>query len=74
MTRIMLEVRESKNLRFLRELLSKFDFVQIVSEEAIEEPTHEEVLDGIREAVNDMNQMIAGKKPTKTLNQLLDEF
>jgi len=71
--KILVEVKDEK-ADFIMELLNSFSFVK--TEPAEPSAYKKEVLDGLREAVEEVNQIMAGKKKNKmkTLDQLLDEL
>ena len=75
--KIELEIKDSKAAFFL-ELVKSFNFVKKVKIEKLEkEPTKKEILDGIREAVKEVNLIKAGKMKgisARELNEFLNEL
>ena len=69
--RVMLEIKDSKAVFFL-ELVKNLDFVKKV--ETQEEPSKEQILNGILQAVAEVKLIKAGKLKGKPIQQLLDEL
>ncbi|MEO8149272.1 MAG: hypothetical protein ABI723_16625 [Bacteroidia bacterium] len=74
MKQVTLQIPDKK-YPFFMELIKSLDFVKKVrAKEEDREPTKEEILDGIKQAVNDVNLIKSGKLKAKPLNQFLDEL
>ncbi len=67
--KVLLDIKDEKS-EFVLELLRHFDFVS--AEELT--PKETETLEGLKEAVEEVNQIKAGKKKGKPLNEFLDEL
>ncbi|MDX2245248.1 MAG: hypothetical protein SF052_00615 [Bacteroidia bacterium] len=67
--KILLEIRDDK-VPFIMELLKNFKFVKAKPLT----PYKSEVLEGLREAVEELNQIKAGKKKAQSLSEFLDEL
>jgi hypothetical protein len=77
MTQVTLDIQDSK-LNFFLELIKNFDFVKVKDEPTIDgkKLTREQIefVNGLREALNDVELHMQGKKKLKTIDQLLDEL
>jgi len=62
-----------KDYAFFMKLVKSLDFVQ-VKDKAQKPPTKEEFLNGLREAVEEVKQIKAGKKKASSLKEFLDEL
>ncbi len=69
--KVVLEVKDSK-AAFFMELVKNFSFIKKVEVE--KEPTKEEILEGIRQAVKEVNLIKAGKMKGIPAREFLDEF
>lgn len=67
--KVLLDVKDSK-AEFVLELLSNFPFVKTKPLT----PYKAEVLEGIKKAVEEMNQIKAGKKKGQPLSEFLNEL
>ena len=67
--KILLEVKDNKEA-FIMELLNNFKFVKAKPLT----PYKTEVLEGLREAVEEVNQIKAGKKKAQPLDTFLNEL
>ncbi|GCD80914.1 hypothetical protein [Schleiferia thermophila] len=67
--KILLDIKDDK-VAFIMELLSNFKFVKAKPLS----PYKTQVLEGIREAVEEVNQIKAGKKKAKPLSEFLNEL
>ncbi|MCF8449109.1 MAG: hypothetical protein K9G49_04485 [Taibaiella sp.] len=73
MKNIHLSVPE-KHYSFIMKLIKSFDYVKIEDTVVTPPPTKKEFLDGMRNAIEDVKQIKAGKKKGKPFQQLLDEL
>ena len=73
MKNILLTVPE-KHYPFILELVQSFDYLKVKETKEEVAPTKKEFLDGMREAMEDVKQIKAGKKTGKPFQQLLDEL
>ena len=67
--KILLDIKDDK-VAFIMELLSNFKFVKAKPLT----PYKAEVLEGLREAVEEVNLIKAGKKKAQPLREFLDEL
>lgn len=67
--KVLLDIKDSK-AAFILELLDNFPFVKAKPLT----PYKAEVLEGIKEAVDEVNQIKAGKKRAKPLSEFLNEL
>ncbi|MEZ4772690.1 MAG: hypothetical protein R3D00_05850 [Bacteroidia bacterium] len=67
--KILLEIRDDK-AAFIMELLKNFKFVKAQPLT----PYKAEVLEGLKEAVEEINQIKAGKKKAQPLSEFLSEL
>lgn len=67
--KILLDIKDDK-VAFIMELLSNFKYVKAKPLS----PYKTQVLEGIREAVEEVNQIKAGKKKAKPLSEFLNEL
>lgn len=68
--KVSLEVDGQKMPDFL-ELIKGLAYIQV---EEDDEPTKEEILEGLREAIEEVNQIKAGKKKGMLLKDFLEEL
>ncbi len=68
MTQITLNIKDSRKLSFLLELLKNFDFVEVEKTATIR------LKDEIKEAVEQVNQIKQGKLKPKSFDQFIDEL
>jgi len=61
-----------KKYRFFKELINNLGFVNEVKDD--DEPTKEQILAGLRDAVEEVNQIKAGKKKAVLLKDFLNEL
>ena len=67
--KLLLDIKDDK-AAFIIELLSNFNFVK--SEPF--NPTNEEIINGLKEAVKEVNQIKAGKKKGIPLTEFLNDL
>jgi hypothetical protein len=67
--KVLLDIKDDK-AAFIMELLNNFKFVKV---KALT-PYKAEVLEGLKEAVEEMNQIKAGKKKSQPLSDFLNEL
>ena len=67
--KLLLEIKEEK-AAFILELLKNFSFVKAKPLT----PYKAEVMEGLNEAVKEMNEIKAGKKKAQPLSEFLDEL
>ena len=67
--KLLLEIKEEK-AAFILELLKNFSFVKAKPLT----PYKAEVMEGLNEAVKEMNELKAGKKKAQPLSEFLDEL
>jgi hypothetical protein len=68
MTQITLNIKDSRKLSFLLELLKNFDFVEV------EKTSRIRLKDEIKEAVEQVNQIKQGKLKPKSFDQFINEL
>ena len=73
MKQVTLHISDKKYPFFL-ELVKNLDFVKKIEEEEDSEPTKEEILAGIREAVEEVKLIKAGKLKPTLLKDFLKEL
>ena len=71
MKQITLQIPDKK-YSFFMELIKNLDFVKKIEED--HEPSKEEILDGLREAVKELNLIKAGKKKARNAEEFLNEL
>ena len=67
--KVLLDIKDEK-AAFIMELLNNFKFVKAKPLT----PYKAEVLEGLKEAVEEVNQIKTGKKKSKPLNEFLNEL
>ncbi|MEX2568341.1 MAG: hypothetical protein WD431_20515 [Cyclobacteriaceae bacterium] len=67
--KVLLDIKDDK-AAFIMELLHNFKFVKVKTLT----PYKAEVLEGLREAVEEINQIKAGKKKAQPLSEFLNEL
>lgn len=68
MTQITLNIKDSRKLSFLLELLKNFDFVEV------EKTSKVSLKDEIKEAVDQVNQIKQGKLKPKSFDEFINEL
>ncbi|WPR74868.1 hypothetical protein [Algoriphagus sp. NG3] len=71
--KITLEIKDSKASAFLN-FIKSLDFIKIKSEEDLEEPNKEEILQNIAKAVEEAKEHEVGNISLRTANDFLDEL
>jgi len=73
MAHITLEIKDNSQIPFFMELVKNLKFVKKVE---VDEKTlsKKEVLDGLKEAVAELNEILAGKKKGKDAFHFLNEL
>lgn len=71
MKQITLQIPDKK-YSFFMELIKNLDFVKKIKED--DERSKEEILDGLREAVEELNLIKAGKKKARNAEEFLNEL
>ncbi|OQX81485.1 MAG: hypothetical protein B6D61_00650 [Bacteroidetes bacterium 4484_249] len=75
---ILLNIKDSSKLTFFIELIKNFDFVSVIKvitiEESTTEQSDEEILDGIKQAVKEINLINKGKLKSRPAIELLNEL
>ena len=72
---ILINIKDSSKLAFFLELIKNFDFVSIkkvITDDEIK--GNEDLLDGIKQAVKEINLVKQGKLKTRPAKDLLDEL
>ena len=72
---ILLNIKDSSKLAFFLEVIKNFDFVsvkKVITNNEVE--GDKEILDGIKQAVNEMNLVKQGKLKSRPAKDLLDEL
>lgn len=72
---ILLNIKDSSKLAFFLEVIKNFDFVsvkKIITDDEIKD--NEDLLDGIKQAVKEINLVKQGKLKTRPAKDLLDEI
>jgi hypothetical protein len=72
MATLTLEV-ENKKLKFIKDLLQHFSFVR-VQENDIQEDTDSQVVDNIRQGIEEMKLIEQGKKKSRPAREFLKEL
>ncbi len=70
---ILLSVPE-QHYPFIIKLVRSFDYVTVKETNEEQPPTKKEFMDGLREAIEEVKLIKAGKKKGKPFQQLLDEL
>ena len=73
MAHITLEIKDNSQIPFFMQLVKNLKFVKKIEVDE-SASTKEEILAGLKDAVNDVNLAIAGKKKLKSVQQLLNEL
>jgi hypothetical protein len=73
MKNILLSVPD-KHYSFVIKLVRSFDYIKVKEAKEDRAPTRQEFLDGMREAIEEVKLIKAGKKKGKPFQQLLDEL
>jgi len=68
MTQITLNIKDSRKLSFLLELLKNFDFVEV------EKTSKISLKDEIKEAIDQVNQIKQGKLKPNSFEEFIDEL
>jgi len=72
---ILLNIKDSSKLAFFLEVIKNFDFVsvnKVITDDEIK--GDEELLDGIKQAIKEINLVKKGKLKTRPAKDLLDEL
>ena len=70
---ILLSVPE-QHYPFIIKLVRSFDYVTVKETNEVQPPTKKEFMDGLREAIEEVKLIKAGKRKGKPFQQLLDEL
>ncbi len=73
MAQITLNIANN-SLPFFVELIKHFDFIQKIEVTENVDSNKTEILNGIKQAVNEMNLIKEGKLKAQPINELLDEL
>jgi hypothetical protein len=73
MKEVTVQIPDKKHELFI-ELMKSLSFVKKVKTLEEEEPTKEEILEGIRQAVKEVNLIKQGKLKARPVQDLLDEL
>jgi hypothetical protein len=73
MTQIKLEIKDASQVPFFLELVKNLKFIKKIEVDK-DKLTKEEVLAGFAEAVEELNEILAGRKNGKDAFKLLDEL
>jgi len=73
MEQLILHIKNKNKVPFLKELLKRMEFVEIVEQKKAA-GKKKQLLDDIEEAVDFVNKHKAGKVKAKSIQQLLDEL
>jgi hypothetical protein len=73
MEQLILNIKNKNKLPFLRELLKRMEFVEIVEPKKLS-TKEKKILDDLEESVDFVNKFKKGKTKAKSINQLLDEL
>ena len=73
MQQLILNIKNKSKLPFLKELLKRMEFVEIVEQKKLS-PKEKKILDDLEESVAFVNKFKKGKIKSKSFNQLLDEL
>jgi hypothetical protein len=72
---ILINIKDSSKLAFFLEVIKNFDFVsvkEVITDDNIK--GDEDLLDGIKQAVKEINLVKKGKLKTRSAKDLLDEL
>jgi len=72
---ILLDIKDSSKLAFFLEVIKNFDFVsvkKVITDNEIK--GDKEIIDGIKQAVNEINLIQKGKLKTRPVKDLIDEL
>ena len=72
---ILLNIKDSSKLAFFLEVIKKFDYVsvkKVITNNEVE--GDKDILDGIKQSVNEMNLVKQGKLKSRPAKDLLDEL
>jgi hypothetical protein len=73
MTQIKLEIKDASQVPFFLELIKNFKFIKKIEIDE-DKLTKEEVLAGIAEAVDELNEILKSKKKGKDAFKMLDDL
>jgi hypothetical protein len=73
MRQVTLHIPDKKYPLFI-ELAKSLDFIKKIEEEPEPEPTKEQILQGIKQAVKEVNLVKAGKLKARDARELLNEL
>jgi hypothetical protein len=71
MKQVIINIPDNK-FTFFMELIKSLKFIKVIETE--EKTSKKQILQGIIEAVEEVNQIKAGKKKAQPLNEFLNEF
>lgn len=71
--KITLEIKDTKASAFLN-FIKSLDFIQIKTQEELDEPSKEEILENIAEGLREIREHEAGNLKLKSAREFLDEL
>lgn len=71
--KITLEIKDNKAFAFLN-FIKSLDFIQIKSEESLDEPGKDEILENIASGIQEVREYEAGNLALKNAKAFLDEL
>lgn len=71
--KITLEIKDTKASAFLN-FIKSLDFIQIKTQEELDEPTKEEILESIAAGLHEVREHEAGNLKLKSAREFLDEL
>ncbi|MEP6596790.1 MAG: hypothetical protein ABJA71_12635 [Ginsengibacter sp.] len=74
MEQLILNIKRKDKLPFLKELLKRMEFVEVVEPSKTKRNRKKEILDGIEESVRFVKEYEKGKVKAKPFQQLLNEL
>lgn len=73
MQQLIIQVKDASKQQFLLTLLQEFDFVEIVNVKEFT-PEKEAFVEGLRNALEEVDEHLKGKKSLQTANEFLNEL
>ncbi|MFC5626722.1 hypothetical protein [Algoriphagus winogradskyi] len=71
--KITLEIKDNKASAFLN-FIKSLDFIQIKSEENLDEPSKAELLENVADGIREVKEYEAGNRTMKSAKAFLDEL
>ena len=74
METLVIQIKDKKKSKFVKELLGSFDFISIEKAKGDRKKAVKKRMAELKEAFNDIKLAEAGKKKLKTLDEVLNEL